>query len=314
MTSTQTPFPAPLPERAIFDLSGRTRLLFSGADRLRYLNGQLTQDLKKLQPGRALPACVTSAKGKLQADVWVAFAADAQGPISVDAAPELREALAARLERYIVADDVTLADASDAGALLHCVGFAGQTPDSPADPGTQTRAEGLPEMLAGFPRTASTRLGEEGWDIWVPTEQLGFLKPTLGGHLASPADWELRRILRRIPAWGAELDENTLPPEAGLERTHIDYHKGCYIGQEVISRLKSVGHVNRTLHLLKGAGGEAPPVGSPLRTETGEEAGSITSVAPLDGGAFLALAYVKRAHLGARLLSASGTPLEMLGV
>jgi folate-binding protein YgfZ len=60
-------------------------------------------------------------------------------------------------------------------------------------------------------------------------------------------DLDNLRVEAGIPKWGAELNENTLPPEAGLDRTHIDYHKGCYIGQEVISRLKSIGHVNRRL-------------------------------------------------------------------
>src|SRR3954465_5639955 len=58
---------------------------------------------------------------------------------------------------------------------------------------------------------------------------------------------ETIRIEHGVARWGFELNEETLPPEAGLERTHIDYHKGCYIGQEVISRLKSIGHVNRQL-------------------------------------------------------------------
>ncbi|MDQ3623697.1 MAG: folate-binding protein YgfZ, partial [Verrucomicrobiota bacterium] len=58
---------------------------------------------------------------------------------------------------------------------------------------------------------------------------------------------EALRIEAGIPRWGRELDEGTLPPEAGLDRTHIDYQKGCYIGQEVISRLKSIGRVNRRL-------------------------------------------------------------------
>jgi folate-binding protein YgfZ len=63
----------------------------------------------------------------------------------------------------------------------------------------------------------------------------------------TPALLEVVRIEHGIPRWGRELGEETLPPEAGLDATHIDYHKGCYIGQEVISRLKSVGHVNRRL-------------------------------------------------------------------
>lgn len=316
MNSVQNLPPFHLPARAIFDLSGRTRLLFSGADRVRYLNGQLTQDLKKLRPGHALPACVTTAKGRLQADVWVAFTGDAQGPVSVDAAPELREALAARLERYIVADDVVMEDVTDHGHLLHCVGFA--APDSETAikrtevVGTEASVPRLPELLDSFPRIAASRLGEQGWDVLVPLGQLETIKQKLGDLFESGEDWEKRRIIRGIPAWGKELDENTLPPEAGLERTHIDYHKGCYIGQEVISRLKSVGHVNRTLHLLSGMGEELPAAGAVFFTEAGAEAGSLTSVTRIGSAAFLALGYVKRACLAGPFSTLKGTSLVVV--
>lgn len=318
MNSVQTLPSFHLPACAIFDLSGRTRLLFSGADRVRYLNGQVTQDLKKLRPGHALPACVTSAKGRLQADVWVAFSGDEHGPVSVDAAPELREALAARLERYIVADDVVMEDVTDNGHLLHCVGFAapgpGKADQSAEVVGTETTAAvpRLPGLLDGFPRVAASRLGEQGWDVLVPLGELATIQQELGDLFESGEDWEKRRILRGIPAWGKELDENTLPPEAGLERTHIDYHKGCYIGQEVISRLKSVGHVNRTLHLLSGIGEALPAAGAIFFTEAGAEAGSLTSVTRLGPEAFLALGYVKRACQAGHFSTPSGTPLVVV--
>jgi folate-binding protein YgfZ len=154
----------------------------------------------------------------------------------------------------------------------------------------------FPPVLRGFPRVAAARLGEEGWDVRVPLERLDEVKLALGGLLASQSEWEALRIRRGIPLWGAELDENTLPPEAGLERTHIDYHKGCYIGQEVISRLKSVGHVNRSLCRLLGSGPERPSPGAVFFTESGAEAGVLTSVAGSGPGDFSALGYVKRAH------------------
>ena len=90
-----------------FELTNRSQLLFSGPDRLRYLNGQVTQDLRKLSTARALPACVTSAKGRLQADVWIS---DLGTSLLVDAHPGVAETLLARLERYIVADDVSVED------------------------------------------------------------------------------------------------------------------------------------------------------------------------------------------------------------
>lgn len=298
------------PEPAVFDLTCRTRLLFSGADRLRYLNGQLTQDLRKLVPGRALPACVTSAKGRLQADVWVGFTGDSLGPVVVDAAPELREILAARLERYIVADEVEMEDATGVEGLFHCVAFpvlGGQAFESAGAGGA------LPGPLSGFPRGAASRLGEEGWDVRVPRDAVASLKSALGSVLALDAEWERRRILNGIPEWGKELDENTLPPEAGLERTHIDYHKGCYIGQEVISRLKSVGHVNRLLRRFVGQARERPAAGTVLLSEVGAEAGVLTSVAGLRDDVFVALGYVRRSHGAGHFFTPKGVRVEETG-
>ncbi|MCX8512350.1 MAG: hypothetical protein ORN83_11370 [Chthoniobacteraceae bacterium] len=278
----------------VWDFSDRTQLVFRGLDRLRYLNGQLTQDLKKLTPIRALPACVTNAKGRLQADVWVSLGEDV---LIVDAAPELREILAARLERYIVADDVTLEDCTGSGGLLHCFGF---------------NPEEHP-VLREFSATFAARLGEDGWDVRVPVERLAAVRTALGLQLGSAADWERLRLERGIPQWGNELSEETLPPEAGLERTHIDYHKGCYIGQEVISRLKSVGHVNRKLCRFRGDGAILPGKGAPLCVVGGDgsASGTLTSVVAVGDG-FLALGYVKRGCEESTFSTANGILLQRL--
>lgn len=278
----------------VWDFSDRTQLVFSGLDRLRYLNGQLTQDLKKLTPIRALPACVTTAKGRLQADVWVSLGEDI---LTVDAAPELHEALAARLERYIVADEVTLEDRTGGEGLLHCFGL------NPTEH----------PVLREFPATLAARLGEDGWDVRVPLERLAAVRTALGIQLGSVAAWERLRLEHGIPQWGNELSEDTLPPEAGLERTHIDYHKGCYIGQEVISRLKSVGHVNRSLCRFRGDGGVLPEKGAPLCALGGDGSaqGTLTSVVAVEGG-FLALGYVKRGHADSSFSTVSGILLQRL--
>ena len=210
------------------DLSGRTQLILTGADVVRYLNGQVTNDVRKLRTGQTQMACVTTAKGRLCGDVCITAQ---EGALIVDAEPILREALLARLERYIVADDVTIEDATDSQALLHYIG--------PASP---------PASAVGQ-IAASRRFGRDGWDLRLPqTDFAGAREFLLAGQVVlDDALAELLRIEAGIPRWDRELDENTLPPEAGLGATHIDYHKGCYIGQEVISRLKSVGHVNRQL-------------------------------------------------------------------
>jgi folate-binding protein YgfZ len=280
-----------------------------GADYLRYLNGQLTQDLKKVTSQAALPACVTSAKGRLQAEVWV-VAGEGDGGLPalfVDAPRELREALLARLERYIVADDVSVVDVTGEAELLHFPGA--QLPD-------------LPELNL-LSKAQAARLGADGWDVWVPAERFEELCTSLGDRLGSREDYERMRVERGIPAWGAELSEETLPPEAGLDKTHVDYHKGCYIGQEVISRLKSVGHVNRVLRKFRGAPqgqseGVAPsaPMCHPAAGEalyvpgdSEKQVGTLTSVVSDGAGGFFALGYLKRGVEEACFVTKTGAGL-----
>ncbi len=242
----------------MFDLSSRTMLRLTGPDRVRYLNGQVTANVKQSEPGRVQPACVTTAKGKLSADIFITATELA---LYIDAERELRESLLARLERYIVADDVLLEDITDTHALFHFIG--------------------PPEMLRAFegrisPRAfpqhdqRASRFAVLGWDFRAPrivSKHPGVdyqpayppMIPPAAGQRPSecpPQLVELVRIEAGIPRWGHELTEDTLPPEAGLDRTHIDYAKGCYIGQEVISRIKSVGHVNRRLSGFISTGGE----------------------------------------------------------
>jgi len=283
---------------AVVDLSGRTQLILTGPDRVRYLNGQVTSDVRKLRPGQTQMACVTTAKGKLCADICITAQEDA---LLVDAEPGLRESLLVRLERYIVADDVTIEDATDGQTLLHYIG--------PATP----PASGIRQMAA------SRRFGRDGCDLRLPRKDFAAAQESLlaGQIVLDDTLAELLRIEAGIPRWGCELDENTLPPEAGLDSTHIDYHKGCYIGQEVISRLRSVGHVNRQLTgFLAGsaaaalepgtplfaAGADTPPIG--LLTSTGY---SFTFEMPI------ALGYLKRGSpaggLVARPTDAIGAPV-----
>ncbi len=211
----------------VADLSVRVELTLTGADRVRYLNGQVTSNVQKLAAGQTQPACVTTAKGKLCAEVLITATADA---LLIDADAALREMLPARLERYIIADDVTLADVTDTRALLHFIGPP-------------------PPVIDGAWSVRSRRFGRDGWDVRLPAAAFAAMQAALFSQhqLLDDALLETLRIEAGLPRWGRELTEDTLPPEAGLDRTHVDYHKGCYIGQEVISRLKSVGHVNRQL-------------------------------------------------------------------
>lgn len=282
----------PLRDRAIFRLSG--------GDRVRYLNGQVSNDIRKLTAGEARSACVMTVKGKMNALIWVASEPET---LRVDADGLLREDLAARLERYIIADDVTLHDVTDEVALVHLIA---------AD------EAGLAERSAtlggeGLILDRSRRFGMAGVDLCGPKEVVAAFVAAWerdGGLVADAETQEVFRIEQGIPRWAAELDENTIPVEAGLESSAIDYHKGCYIGQEIISRIKSIGHVNRQ---LTGFVSDVPlPVGTALKAGE-KEVGAITSSAwSFALEKHIALGYLRRGTDPARIVLEGGNvPIEV---
>ena len=272
----------------VADLSDRVKLRLTGADRVRFLNGQITANVQRLVPGKARPACVTTAKGRLCADIFVHATEDA---LFVDADASVRETLPSRLERYIISDDVTLDDVSGEMRLLHLVRPAAERPGVRAN-----------------------RFGHPGLDLWLGAAEFGKVWDELSAAycVLDESLCESLRIEAGIPRWGRELDENTLPPEAGLERTHIDYDKGCYIGQEVISRLKSIGHVNRRLAGFIASEESALAPGMRLFAPGGDaaEIGALTSTSwsfALEKPA--ALGYLKRGSpMGELLARADGEP------
>jgi folate-binding protein YgfZ len=257
-------------EPGFFEVAGRSRLRIRGADAERYLNGQLSIDVPRLRPGVALAACLLTAKGKLCALVhtW----RDGDGFLIECEAP-LAEPVQARLERYIIADDVSV-EPVDMPAVFHILGSSTQPADS----------------------LAMSRIGTSGFDTAACP----------GGLREIPAaERELLRILHGFPAWGSEISEDTLPQEARLETFAVDFDKGCYVGQETVSRLKSVGRVNKRLHGFLGAFKTPPPAGSVLHPpgDPATEAGWITSSARHFGMAqTAALGYVHRQFEDAPLL------------
>lgn len=247
-------------------------LEFRGPDAVRYLNGQLTQDVRKVAGGEtALPSCVTDAKGRLQFRVWIAESPE--GNLWVEGPAGSATDLEARLTRYLIADDVEVADLTGNFRLVHLIGDT-------------------PEVPAGVIARTSRRYHADGADWWYP-KAIKFELPVQAFHLHGN-ELEDFRIRHGVPAWGCELKEGLLPPEAGLDATDISYQKGCYIGQEVISRIKYVGKVNKRLMRFE-LDAEHPAGETRLHDKQGRDAGEITSISPVsDGGIRPALGYVKR--------------------
>lgn len=265
------------------DLGRPVILTFCGPDAVRFLNGQVTQDVRLLAGGKnVLPSCVTDAKGRLQFRVSVA---EVNGSLWVCGPAEQAAELEARITRYLIADDVETADLTGKWRLVHFTGTVSEVP------------------LAVISRV-SNRYGVVGTDWFFPSEpEIQFpdeFTPLDGDAL------EAYRISMEIPVWGRELTAGMMLPEARLDETDISYQKGCYVGQEVISRIKSAGKVNRRLSRFLLAPGTPAKVGI-LVNEAGAPSGEITSVSPqAHDGMREALGFVKRGATSLFLVSPDG--------
>ena len=268
------------PLSGYFQVTDRVRFELRGPDAVRYLNGQVSIDISRLTPGKARPACLLNAKGKLCALLQVWRSNDS---LVVEGPAELAENIQARLERYIIADDVELLPIPLPQPLYHLLS---SLPSSVAELGTSFENLPLPTAPLIIPR------------LNLPSQDTS----ELPAHLPdlrefSPEEIELLRILHGVPIWGRELSEDTLPQEARLEERAVDFDKGCYVGQETVSRLKSVGRVNKRLHGFLGS--LELPSGVPLFLRLPGEpatiAGEITSHARhFDMAQTAALGYLKR--------------------
>lgn len=266
-------------DRDIFlDLSARVKLRVAGNDRLRYLNGQVTADARKATTSSALEACLLDAKGRMNAHVFLFAPLDC---FLLDADPALKETLQARLERYIIADDVLVEDISERLSIFHVVS----------------------ETAPAFPMAKwivfACRFARSGWDIWVDSSEHERAAQQLSDAFSfrDPECAEIFRIEQGIPRWGRELTNEIIPVEANLEEQAIDYEKGCYVGQEVISRMKMSGQRNKRLCGLISFDNRVLSLGMNLvaAPSGGKNVGWITSATrSAKLGEEIALAYVKR--------------------
>jgi folate-binding protein YgfZ len=246
--------------------------------------------VRKAGEGVAVEACVLNAKGKINAHIFVSAAPER---FWINADPELRGALPARLEKYVIADDVQIEDVTDRWSIFHVL----------------SRTE---PNLSDCRIVSVCRFVAPGWDIWTDATAHDDVSQQLSS-MFDPVDSaaaEIMRIEQGIPRWGRELTDEIIPIEANLEQRAVDYEKGCYIGQEVISRIKMSGQTNKRLCGLISLDDVPLQAGMRLAStiEKGKEAGWITSATRSQKiGKEIALGYVKRGfnNPGVKLAAAS---------
>jgi folate-binding protein YgfZ len=289
----------------VIDLSFRSRICLTGADRVRFLHGQVTNDVKRLRLGEGCYGALVTAKGKMQSDLNIYALAD---ELLLDFEPGLTAAVSERLEKFIVADDVQIVDVAPHYGLISVQGpksrevvtslqLFGELPAKPL-----TLANASDATLGELYVMNQPRPGSIGFDLFIPTQSLGAVADKLiaaaeevGGCACGWRAFESARVEAGIPRFGADMDESSIPLECGIESRAVSYNKGCYIGQEVINRIHSIGHVNRELRALRLPIDLTilPVKGDKLFHES-KEVGYVTSAVQLPPKGNVAIGYVRR--------------------
>ncbi len=290
---------------ALLDKNYRAYLSFTGADRVRYLNAILTNNIRDLSPGQGNPSLLLNPQGHILAEVEVyAFPENLFGVSYA----MTREPLIAALDKYIIMDDVTLTDETErygtlalegpkaAVVVLALCGVEFATISELGHVETRTKSSLIPFRLVrrspgGIP--GAEFLVERSHLLSLWKELLESARAIGGGPMGYTALNALR-LEQGVPWYGYDFGEKQIPHEAGLQDSHISYTKGCYTGQEIVERVRSRGHVNRVRVLLKFSGTEAPAAGTPLLADS-KEAGLVTRAAFSPAlGCTIGMGYLRR--------------------
>ncbi len=285
--------------------STRGRIVVSGGDRRAYLHGLLTNDIATLGPGTGCYALYLTAQGRMIADMWVYELGDV---VLLALHADVTDTILARFDQFIFSEDVQLADVSATFAELAIVG------PQAADRLSRLLTGASAETLRAMPEHGNLRgtigdapaivtriadVGEPGFGIYVGADRRDALVGALEAADVPRLDADAAETLRveaGVPLFHRDMDEETIPLEAGLEARAISFTKGCYVGQEVIIRVLHRGHgrVARRLVGLAVDGAVVPQRSAVI--EAGDKAvGHVTSAAfsPRRQAA-IALGYVQR--------------------
>jgi tRNA-modifying protein YgfZ len=250
---------------AWLDLSGRGRIRAAGEDRVRLLHAMTTNHIQQLAPGGGCYTFFLNAQGRVLADAVILALKDA---LLIDTEPETRGFVLAHLDKYIIADDVTLEDITDDTVEIGIEGPASRGVFDKLNP--QDDRAVVPLSTTGQP----------GFSIIAPARAMEALIREVEAAGAAPADAEAARVVRLErghPRYGEDITDRHIPHETQVLPA-VHFNKGCYLGQEVVERVRSRGGVHRFLVPLEVEGEQALAAGSKIFAE-GKEVGEITTAA-----------------------------------
>src|SRR3989454_2960783 len=243
----------------------------TGTERVSWLQGMLTNDVQKLQSGAGCYSAHLTPQGKIVAHMHVLVDDDAVW-LSLERA--VIPKLLAAFDKLLIMEDVQMADVSEDYSILAVIGpKAAAALESWIDE---------PLKLVGkysHRKVDDSRIvvSDLGYDVWVPSGKADKILRFLAQSGATAIDhgtWDVLRTEAGIPVYGVDIDETTMMPEIG--EAGISYEKGCYIGQEVVAKVKYIGHVNRRFVGLTLSSKHLPELKSPVR-KAGREVGYLTT-------------------------------------
>ncbi len=273
---------------AWLDLSARGKIRVTGEDRARLLHAMTTQDVQSLAPGQGCYAFFLNAQGRILGDVNIFCREDS---FLLDTEPETRQKLYDHIDRYIIADDVTLEDVTgematiaiegpQAAAILERLG----APVPEADYATRSWSGSI------VARVSSTGAG--GYSIFMlPTKKLELIAAL---HIpeATPEQARAVRLEHGKPRYGDEISERYLVQETA-QLNAVSFSKGCYLGQEIVERVRSRAQIHRVLRRLTIDATEPPPPGTKLKSGDADAAEIASAIYSPALGKVAALAYVR---------------------
>jgi tRNA-modifying protein YgfZ len=305
-------------DAGLIDRTHLGRVVVAGKDRASYLNGLLTNDIISLKPGEGCYAAYLTPQGRMIADLWVHELGDV---ILLTLSRDVKDTVFSKLDQFVFSEDVQLGDVTDTFAHAAVVGPRAATVvasvldlEGPAAIEAITAQGNRRAQFAGSPAIILrvTDTGEPGFDLLVEAHAGAALMDALRAAGAKDIDAATADVLRveaGVPRFHRDMDEDTIPLEAGLESRAISVTKGCYVGQEVIVRVLHRGHgrVARRLVGLTLTGAAVPAAGTAVQAE-GRDVGRVTSaVASVALNRPIALAYLHRDFTEA------GTPVTVDG-
>ena len=300
----------------VHQLANQVKILLTGDDRTRWLNGMTTNNVRDLATGQGLYTFLLNPQGKIQGDF---YAYNRGSDIVLDLESTQVEKLLPIFDHYIIMDDVLVTNASDKFAAISVQGpksrevlqAAGiQVPELRPLQLTQAIWQGIETTLI-----RSEAWKRAAYEVWIEPQHFPALAHALQQAGATEVGQDAQRLYRiasGIPVYGDDIRERDLPQETGQERA-LHFAKGCYVGQEIVERIRSRGQVHRRFSGFELSAPCAP--GSKITADiagAAKEIGEITSVASVPGPAnkIIALGYLRREALN-QPLTVDGIPLKL---